>query len=63
MTTSAADPTATEHSATWRVAPSVPVAIGVFVAYVVVFIGLACDRGDRLRRLVRQLAATPSGPR
>lgn len=45
MTTSAADPTAAASSPTWRVAPSVPVAIGVFIAYVVVFIGLAFSAG------------------
>ena len=45
MTTSAADPTTTEPSPTWRVAPSVPVAIGVFIAYVVVFIGLTATAG------------------
>ena len=45
MTASAADPTTTEPSPTWRIAPSVPVAAGVFVAYVVVFIGLAYSAG------------------
>ena len=45
MSTSAADPTTIEPSPTWRIAPSVPVAIGVFVAYVVVFIGLAATAG------------------
>ncbi len=45
MTTSAAGPTAIESSPTWRIAPSVPVAIGVFVAYVVVVIGLMSTAG------------------
>ncbi len=45
MTASAADPTTLEPSPTWRIAPSVPVAAGVFVAYVVVFIGLAFSAG------------------
>ena len=44
-TTSAAGPTAIESSPTWRIAPSVPVAIGVFVAYVVVVIGLMATAG------------------
>lgn len=30
---------------TWRIAPSVPVALGVFVAYVAVFIGLSSTSG------------------
>ncbi len=45
MSTSAGDPTATAQAPTWRVAPSVPVAIGVFIAYVVVFIGLSSTSG------------------
>ena len=45
MTTNAAETTATASAPTWRIAPSVPVAIGVFVAYVVVFIGLAASAG------------------
>lgn len=45
MTASAAGPTTIEPSPTWRIAPSVPVAAGVFVAYVVVFIGLAFSAG------------------
>jgi membrane protease YdiL (CAAX protease family) len=32
-------------TAHWRIAPSVPVAIGVFIAYVVVFIGLSSTSG------------------
>jgi hypothetical protein len=45
MTASAAGTTTTEPSPTWRIAPSVPVAVGVFVAYVVVFIGLSPTSG------------------
>ena len=45
MTTAPADTTTTEPSPTWRVAPSIPVAIGVFVAYVVVVIGLMATSG------------------
>jgi membrane protease YdiL (CAAX protease family) len=45
MTASAADPTATEPSPNWRVAPSVPAALGVSLAYVVVFIGLSSTSG------------------
>ena len=45
MTTSAAGPTAIESSPTWRIAPSVPVATGVFIAYVVVVIGLMATAG------------------
>ena len=36
---------ATQDTVTWRVAPSVPVAAGVFIVYVVVFIGLAATAG------------------
>lgn len=36
---------ATSASERWRVAPSVPVAIAVFVAYVIVFIGLSSTSG------------------
>jgi hypothetical protein len=42
MSDTAAGTTATP---TWRIAPSVPVAIGVFIAYVVVFAGLASSSG------------------
>ena len=35
----------TGQAPNWRIAPSVPVAIGVFVAYVVVFIGLSSTSG------------------
>ena len=45
MSTSATEPTATAASPTWRIAPSLPVAIGVFIAYVVVFIGLSASSG------------------
>ncbi len=45
MSTSAGDTRATEQAPTWRVAPSVPVAIGVFIAYVAVFIGLSSTSG------------------
>lgn len=45
MSTSAPGEPATESAAHWRVAPSVPVAIGVFIAYVVVFIGLSSTSG------------------
>ena len=45
MTASAADPTTIEPSPTWRIAPSVPVATGVFIAYVVAFIGLMYSSG------------------
>lgn len=45
MSSSASDPTATEPAPTWRIAPSVPVAVGVFIAYVVVFIGLSSTSG------------------
>lgn len=45
MTASAAEPTTTEPDPTWRIAPSVPVAIGVLLAYVVVFIGLSSTSG------------------
>ena len=41
-TTAAAD---TGKPPTWRVAPSVPVAVGVFLAYVVAFIGLSATSG------------------
>lgn len=41
MSTSAPDSTTGTMARPWRVAPSVPVAIGVFIAYVVVFIGLS----------------------
>lgn len=43
MSTSASQ--AAESQRTWRVAPSVPIAIGVFIAYVVVFIGLSATSG------------------
>lgn len=45
MTTSASDTTTTGPSPAWRVAPSVPVAVAVFVAYVVVVIGLMATSG------------------
>jgi membrane protease YdiL (CAAX protease family) len=45
MTASAADPTTTEPASNWRVAPSLPVAIAVSIAYVVVFIGLSSTSG------------------
>lgn len=45
MTANAADTTSTEPSPTWRIAPSVPVATGVFIAYVVVVIGLMATAG------------------
>lgn len=43
MSAAAADTTAS--APTWRIAPSVPVAIGVFIAYIVVFIGLTAVSG------------------
>lgn len=36
---------ATKQTQNWRVAPSVPVAFGVFVAYVIAFIGLSSTAG------------------
>ncbi len=45
MTTAPADTTTTEPSPNWRVAPSLPVAIAVFIAYVVVVIGLMATSG------------------
>ncbi len=45
MSADAAQPTSTTTSPNWRVAPSVPVAVGVFIAYVVVFIGLSSTSG------------------
>ncbi len=45
MSTSAADPTTTASGLNWRIAPSVPVAVGVFIAYVVVVIGLMATAG------------------
>ena len=45
MSTDAAQPTSTTGPPTWRVAPSVPVAVGVFIAYVVAFIGLSSTSG------------------
>lgn len=45
MTTNTADLASTGSKSTWRVAPSVPVATGVFIAYVVAFIGLMYSSG------------------
>lgn len=35
----------TDPASTWRITPSVPVALGVFVVYVIVFIGLSGSSG------------------
>lgn len=45
MATSAPDSMTDTMTRPWRVAPSLPVAIGVFIAYVVVFIGLSSTSG------------------
>jgi membrane protease YdiL (CAAX protease family) len=45
MATRAPDSTTDTMARPWRVAPSLPVATGVFIAYVVVFIGLSSTSG------------------
>jgi hypothetical protein len=43
---------------TWRIAPSVPVAVGVFIASLVVFVGLGIVVRHRVRRLFHQWRAS-----